>query len=146
MIIPLGLDALESLCTQESALFGSESFPLSRRALRYHLKKGTPIWGAFHEGQLVGYIMLFVYKKSARIYSLGVHKDARGLGMGQALIKAVFAFTRQKSLARLTLEVRSDNQKAIKLYERMGFVLKKVVPCYYPDGTDALRMNYLHQN
>jgi ribosomal protein S18 acetylase RimI-like enzyme len=38
------------------------------------------------------------------------------------------------------LEVRSNNFKAISLYEKNGFRKEKVVNTYYPDGSGCLIM------
>ena len=40
------------------------------------------------------------------------------------------------------LEVRTDNDSAIRLYARKGFRPGKLLRGYYPDGTDARRMSF----
>jgi ribosomal-protein-alanine N-acetyltransferase len=42
----------------------------------------------------------------------------------------------------VTLEVRTDNDSAIRLYARKGFRPGKLLRGYYPDGTDARRMSF----
>ena len=51
------------------------------------------------------------------IDSLFVDADARGTGVGRALIE----YARQVSPERLTVEVNKQNAKAAGFYTRMGF-------------------------
>jgi ribosomal protein S18 acetylase RimI-like enzyme len=52
---------------------------------------------------------------------MGVHADHRGRGLGERLLRACLAKAPSKGMTRVTLEVRADNQSAIRLYERVGF-------------------------
>ena len=38
----------------------------------------------------------------------------------------------------MTLDVRVSNEKAIRLYQKNGFIQVNVSKRYYPDGEDAL--------
>lgn len=55
------------------------------------------------------------------VLGLSVLKDYWHQGIGTALMKALLEHARQVGFEVLTLEVRSDNQRAIRLYERFGF-------------------------
>ena len=61
------------------------------------------------------------YADVARLFSMWVAPDARGMGLGDALVDAVVGWARAEGFARLVLDVRSDNEPAIALYERKGF-------------------------
>jgi putative acetyltransferase len=53
---------------------------------------------------------------------MGVHDDWQGKGVGTALMRAgVELADRWLNLSRLELEVYTDNEPAIRLYERFGF-------------------------
>ncbi|MFR8224243.1 MAG: GNAT family N-acetyltransferase [Alistipes shahii] len=67
---------------------------------------------------------------------------ARGCGAGQALLDAAIALARRLGLREVTLEVRTDNDSAIRLYARNGFRPGKLLRGYYPDDTDARRMSF----
>ena len=56
------------------------------------------------------------------IIGVMVAADARGAGVGRALLDACIARARERGLAMLTLSVTSDNAAAIGLYTRFGFV------------------------
>ena len=60
----------------------------------------------------------------------------------QALLDAAIALARRLGLREVTLEVRTDNDSAIRLYARKGFRPGKLLRGYYPDGTDARRMSF----
>ena len=54
--------------------------------------------------------------------NISVLKSAWGLGIGTKLMEAVIDFARNTAHAEIIfLEVRSDNHRAIRLYEKFGF-------------------------
>jgi ribosomal protein S18 acetylase RimI-like enzyme len=53
---------------------------------------------------------------------MGVHPDFRGQGLGQRLLSACIAKARQQGITRIELETRVDNERAVRLYEKLGFV------------------------
>ena len=53
--------------------------------------------------------------------SLTVARDYWGQGIGRGVMEALIAFARQTGLEVLQLEVRSDNTRAVALYEHLGF-------------------------
>lgn len=77
---------------------------------------------------------------SARLYSLAVGVDARGLGLGDALLAACEDASRHRDCTRLRLEVRRDNAAALRLYQYRGYRLFATRLNYYEDGEDALRL------
>ncbi|CZE49916.1 GNAT family N-acetyltransferase [Campylobacter geochelonis] len=101
--------------------------------LKYNFIKNSLICGEF--GKILGYILILPKLKTSRIYSLAVLPNARGLGVAKALLE--FGISRFNSLK---LEVRTDNTKAINLYEKLGFKSIKTLPKYYDDGCDAFLM------
>lgn len=74
----------------------------------------------------------------AEILTLAVEKDARGQGLGRALVVALLERLRGQGARRVSLEVRSRNAPAIALYRSLGFENEGVRPKYYRDGEDAL--------
>lgn len=59
---------------------------------------------------------------AVELISLWVAPQARGLGAGDALVKAVIAFARQQRATEICLSVRESNAHAAALYRRHGFV------------------------
>ncbi len=80
------------------------------------------------EGAPVGIAVCFVGDSTFQarpllnLHDLAVLPDARGLGVGQALLSALEARARALGCCKVTLEVREDNARARRLYEQVGYV------------------------
>ncbi|MEE3848889.1 ribosomal protein S18-alanine N-acetyltransferase [Gordonia sp. LSe1-13] len=74
------------------------------------------------------------------VHTIAVAPTHRGRGYGRALLAAMLAVADDCG-APVYLEVRTDNDTAIELYERHGFVRSGVRRNYYqPSGADAYTM------
>lgn len=86
------------------------------------------------DGRVVGYVRLAFPTPLAanahvrQIQGLAVAEEARGRGVGRALIRAVTEEARRRGARRLTLRVLGHNTPARKLYESEGFVVEGVLP------------------
>lgn len=58
---------------------------------------------------------------SAYLISLWVAPQARGLGVGEALIDAVIVWARAEGYSQLLLDAGIENRPAVALYTRKGF-------------------------
>jgi len=56
--------------------------------------------------------------------SLSVLKDYWGLGIGSAMMETLIEWARKKGIVRIQLEVLEDNERAINLYKKFGFVVE----------------------
>ena len=77
--------------------------------------------------------------------SVTVLRDWWGRGIGKRLIEMLLDFSRQAGHEVITLTVRADNERAISLYERVGFVTVGRMKSYFKiNGVrhDALLMEY----
>lgn len=52
---------------------------------------------------------------------IGIRKDYRGKGYGQALFKEIDKWAAKNGVTRLELTVMTHNERAVHLYEKMGF-------------------------
>ena len=91
------------------------------------------------DGQMVGFIAADVRASEglAWIATLGVLPEYRGRGLGAALLQAC---EERISLNTIRLCVRRNNDTAIRLYERYGYVKVGEWNRYYQDGEAALVM------
>ncbi|HPF73356.1 MAG: ribosomal protein S18-alanine N-acetyltransferase [Rhodanobacteraceae bacterium] len=115
---------------------------LSARQLRHHLSNPHAVMRVIEtEYALAGYSLLLTRSGSqaARLYSIAVAPAFRGQGMGRQLLDDVVAQARARGCNELRLEVRQDNEPAIRLYREYGFQFTEQRPRYYQDGADALR-------
>ncbi len=121
-----------------------ESYPLpwNRRMVEGELvRKDGICLVALHEDVIVGYILVALQVDVWHILNVTVHPLHRGRRIGDALVRAVFTMGDRRPNVGFTLEVRVSNERAIRLYHRLGFVSHGVRPRYYSDnGEDALIM------
>ncbi|AYV84168.1 MAG: ribosomal-protein-alanine N-acetyltransferase [Hyperionvirus sp.] len=85
----------------------------------------------------VGYIMCDV---NGHIVSFAVLEEYRKLGYGRRLLNECYANLKGKKVKQMSLNVRCDNEGAIKLYESFGFVKDYTVEEYYKDKMAAYFM------
>ena len=71
---------------------------------------------------VVGIACLEPWDDGGWISKVFVAKEARGLGIGRALLERILAEARAQGMQRLGLTTRSVFSAAIRLYERFGFV------------------------
>lgn len=61
------------------------------------------------------------YEEVLVIYTLAVHPDYLGKGVGQVLLNFATDFGKQSNIKSLRLDVNENNLPAISLYEKCGF-------------------------
>ncbi|MEH3034605.1 MAG: GNAT family N-acetyltransferase [Aeromicrobium erythreum] len=79
------------------------------------------------DGSVVGYVALHqvmdvpAHQHVLTIDGLGVRADARGHGIGRALVAAAVEVARTRGARRVTLRVLGPNLAARRVYEQCGF-------------------------
>lgn len=130
-----GLVELENRCFDTDRL--------SRRNFQHLLGRGHAVClVADTNTRLAGYSLLLFREGTslARLYSFAVDPDFRGQGIAHQLLAASEDEARSRDTVYLRLEVRRDNEPAIRLYRSHGYHEFGVLPEYYDDLMDALRM------
>lgn len=61
-------------------------------------------------------------ENTAGLFAMWVAPEARGQGVGSALVEAVIAWARHENYKRILLDVADANNAAIRLYESHGFL------------------------
>ncbi|MDQ6650096.1 MAG: ribosomal protein S18-alanine N-acetyltransferase [Actinomycetota bacterium] len=90
---------------------------------------------------LVGYAGLCVYPDEAFVQTIAVRPEHQGAGVGGALLLALLHEAAGRGVDVVGLEVRADNGRAQRLYERLGFAPVGMRRGYYqPSGADAVVM------
>ncbi|MFF1548607.1 GNAT family N-acetyltransferase [Streptomyces sp. NPDC058291] len=94
------------------------------------------------DGRVVGYLRLVLPTSLAcnahvrQIQGLAVLDEARGRGVGRALLRSAVEETRRQGARRITLRVLGHNAPARGLYASEGFVVEGVLPEeFLLDGT-----------
>ena len=102
-------------------------------------------------GTFIGYIMCksefgfsnfkkLGFVKKGHVVSVAVLDQFRGSGIGSALVEEAFKGVKEKQCDEMYLEVRCSNTDAVKLYEKLGMIVKQRLRSYYRDGEDAYMM------
>jgi GNAT superfamily N-acetyltransferase len=90
-------------------------------------ERGTML-GAWRGGELLGYACLYwtytslIPAEIVLMNDLYVVPEARGEGVGRALIEASAAVARERGAARLTWMTAADNERAQRLYDTTGAI------------------------
>jgi ribosomal-protein-alanine acetyltransferase len=133
---------LEQVFAIECAAFAADD-GFEKPMLRNHIRLPTADFlVAEKSGLISGYCTIFHRRKStkARLYNIALRLDQRGSGVAASLLDEASRLARLRGATIMYLEVRVDNARAIRFYEKHRFREFGVIPEYYHDGTDALRM------
>ena len=135
----LGLSDLNSIDAIEQRAYRT---PWSRSMFASELAKACSVCiGAFDGEQLIGYVINSRYVDAWHIMNVAVDPDFRRRGVATHLLEQVFELTKDDQRRGYTLEVRVSNDRAISLYEKLGFVRQGIRRGYYTDNReDALIM------
>lgn len=135
--LPTDLDAVMAI---ERASFPTDAW--STAMMRETLADGQSFVAEL-DGGVVGYAAVLAPPGSgdADVMTIAVSAEARGRGIGAALLDRLIAVAAERRARRVFLEVRADNPVAQHLYESRGFGAVGRRPRYYqPDGVDAVVM------
>jgi ribosomal-protein-alanine N-acetyltransferase len=134
---------VEKMYRLEQKCFEIEAF--STHQLQYLINTKTAVsFVAEYRGDFAGFVIGLTnrnrFGRYGRIYTLDVDDQFRRMGIASTLLDALTERLRQAGCSKCFLEVKLDNDKAIPLYEKMGFERSRIVPNYYSSGVHALKM------
>ena len=126
----------------------SFAMPWPERAYQFELKENqnSLLWVAELQAAneapvIIGLVVIWMILDEAHIASIAVHPDYRGQGIAQRLLATDLIDAFHHQAIQATLEVRSGNQPAQRLYRRFGFEIAGLRPRYYRDNNeDAIIM------
>ena len=72
-----------------------------------------------------------VKKDEIRIDWIAVDELFRGKGIGTKLLNIFLKYAKENGFKVARLEVLNTNNKAIKLYEKIGFIIKRIKKYYF---------------
>jgi glutathione synthase/RimK-type ligase-like ATP-grasp enzyme/ribosomal protein S18 acetylase RimI-like enzyme len=139
------LEDLDYLLELEKSCFPSHR-QSSRRSLRnslvspnhhvYVLEKPR----AKMESLAVGSATVICHSHSLRIYSIAIHSDFRGQGLGQILMEHIVDVAQNRGFDKITLEADCNNHKLVEWYRQLSFEVSQVLEDYYGPDEPAYRM------
>lgn len=121
------LEDLAKLFDEYRQFYGIDSDISSAKAflqLRLALKESV-VFVAMEDGRVIGFTQLYptfssvALQRAFILNDIYVTEDARGLGVGKALMEQVFKYCEQQDARYVTLQTAADNVNARKLYEKL---------------------------
>lgn len=113
----------------ENLSFGPEGVPLDEAAERTFLDNQAQSSEMIQllakvDGEIIGTASLI--RKQHRMhhraeFGISLKKAWWGCGAATALAQGVLSFAKENGVEQVNLEVRSDNKRAVALYEKLGF-------------------------
>lgn len=130
---------------------GAEGIPITVEVeeafLRSMLDSSDDVmYAAKADGEIIGIANVSRLKRRmSHRASIGisVRQCAWHSGVGTALMEALLAFARKNGIEQLELEVRSDNGRAIRLYERFGFTRIGTIPAFLKVNGEDFASDYM---
>ncbi len=126
--------------------FGPEGVPLSVESEQDYLRAqcgsaDNAQYLAKVDGEIIGTASL--NRKPGRMrhrgeFGISLKKAWWGCGAASALMEAILAFTKENGFEQVNLEVRSDNARAIHLYEKYGFRKLCTFPAFFKIRGEAV--------
>ena len=107
-------------------------FPWGEEALRDTIASSGHHLMLLMEGRAVGFLLSSFVLDEAQLLLIGVSPDWQGVGVGGQLLKELINRSQDQGQKLIYLEVRSGNERAIRLYRSLGFIDIGVRRDYYP--------------
>ena len=142
---PNDYEALQRIFTGSKVVWGTLQLPYPSLEM-WRKRMAEPQEGSFTllacvENEVVGQLGLYTFPNRPRRRHVGqigmsVRDDWQGKGAGSALMQAAIDLSdKWLNLSRLELEVYTDNEPAIHLYKKFGFVIEGTLTRHsYRDG------------
>lgn len=134
--------AIEKDCFEDDAFSRSQFIHALNSRTAFFIVAG-PASGAERKDDIAGYALGYIRRGqngvSGRIYSIAVAKRSEGCGAGRVLMDGLENMLSGAGATAIYLEVRIDNERAIRLYERYGYKRIATINEFYHDGTDAYK-------
>ena len=106
---------------------------------RRELEEPRRLCLGLRDGQLLlGLACGWLVADELHVTAVAGDPSARGAGHGRRLLLELLHRALREGAAHATLEVASDNQAAVALYQGGGFQTAGIRSGYYRDGRDAL--------
>ncbi|QCR30944.1 GNAT family N-acetyltransferase [Lysinibacillus sp. SGAir0095] len=145
---PEEMDSLESIhirpyleATDQEALieiFGNAFGDLREESIElihYNtMSEGRVLWVAEMDGEIVGTVTSSKEGNAQSISALAVHPDKQGLGVGTALLNWVKDFAMRNGDSIVMLDVELENERALAVYEKAGFIKSMQVDYFVYTG------------
>ena len=129
-IMPMQQRHVAEIAALEAANF---SAPWDAASIRAELGNPLALWLTAEDGAgaVLGYVGSQSCFEDTDILNVCVSPAARRRGIAEALMLELEARLAPRGVEKITLEVRSSNEPAIRLYEKLGYARVGVRKGYY---------------
>ena len=141
------LQALERLCFQPWRQASRTSLRRSLRSARQSVwvvdQPSSADAGKVRRGGspgLLAALVLWHHKTLLRVYGIATHPQARGQGVGQALMAHAEDLARRAGCAWVSLEADPQEPGLVGWYERQGYGVVARLPDFYGPRRHAVRL------
>lgn len=91
-------------------------------------------------GRVVGYCGANIVLDESHVMNMCVLPDYRGKGYAKLMMRALQDASKERGADAMTLEVRTSNRAALRLYKDCGFTIQGLRKNYYNGREDAYVM------
>ncbi len=133
------LPLMRAYCDFYEASPSDESLlALSRALVAYPEREGVQLLARDDEGRAVGFATIYWTWATTRAERIGVMNDlyvapeGRGTGLAEVLIEACRAECAARGAGKLTWQTAPDNERAMKVYDRVGGTREQWVDYWLP--------------
>lgn len=110
---------VEQIVTLEQMIF---SQPWSKESFLESIQTDSNLYLVVEDGScIVAYCGLRIILDEAHITNVAVANEFRGMGIAYQMLSVLIELAKDKGVQAFTLEVRVSNERAIHLYEGLGF-------------------------
>ncbi len=133
-IRPMLAEDLDQVAAIEAAAMPT---PWSKELFEAELKRDLArYFVAEDSGRVLGFLGYWEAPGEAHLITLAVDPAARRQGVGKSLMGHAFSYAAKKGAGLATLEVRTSNEGAQRLYEAFGFRTVAIRKKYYADNQE----------
>jgi len=91
--------------------------------------------------KIIGFINgIKIDKEKAKVLMIAVYEQHRKKNIASSLLKKFEHTIIKENIKEIELEVKTINEKAIKFYQKNGYVITEEIKNYYVNGEDAFIM------
>jgi len=146
--------ALDAVARERQFLTFLEAPPLEPtiQFISSSLAKGNPHFVARAKNRVVGWCDILRQERESHAHrgwlAIGIVREFRGKGLGRRLIEAALDQAWERGFTRVELNVHADNDRAVALYEKVGFAHEgRIRNAFRADGVcrDALSMAIIRE-
>ena len=132
------LDDINNIFDLDSKTFNSESYK-KEDFINYISDNNAFFICIYDDNDFLGYSLLKLFKPECELLKICIKKEKRNKKYGYELFLYILNHLKNNGYNKIFLEVRSDNDTAIRFYENNGFIIyNKRINYYKNPNSDAL--------